>query len=438
MLSHCWIVLMISKLLSQYKLNVDLKKIVHNAGWLLFDKFVRLAFGLFVGVWVARYLGPKTYGELTYVVTLISFFQVIALLGLDSILVRDIANNKREANKILGSALFMRLGAGILSLLSIVFFVWIFNGYNIAILTLLAGGGLVFQCIDTIDIWFQSQSQSKRTVIAKLCSYTITNILRVTCILTNCPLWSFALLLSVDAMLSSIALCYAYRTYKTAEKWKPALKKCKDLLSESWPFLISGVSVILYMRVDQIIIRNILGEKELGVYAASLQFSVLWGFVPFTLSVSIAPYIIRKKKEGLDVYYNALKNTFLLFSALGWGITLFVAALSPFIINAVLGAEYSSGTSVLAVHVITNLFICLGVAQNLWIVNEKKGLLILYKSITGLIVCFISNFILIPIYGIEGAAISAVISQLSACILSNALFCRKILLMQLRAIIFIR
>ncbi|EAW1721605.1 flippase, partial [Salmonella enterica subsp. indica] len=265
---------------------------VHNAGWLLFDKFVRLAFGLFVGVWVARYLGPKTYGELTYVVTLISFFQVIALLGLDSILVRDIANNKREANKILGSALFMRLGAGILSLLSIVFFVWIFNGYNIAILTLLAGGGLVFQCIDTIDIWFQSQSQSKRTVIAKLCSYTITNILRVTCILTNCPLWSFALLLSVDAMLASIALCYAYRTYKTAEKWKPALKKCKDLLSESWPFLISGVSVILYMRVDQIIIRNILGEKELGVYAASLQFSVLWGFVPFTLSVSIAPYII--------------------------------------------------------------------------------------------------------------------------------------------------
>ncbi|EHK0741242.1 flippase [Salmonella enterica] len=429
---------MISRILAQYNLNVDIKKIVHNAGWLLFDKFARLSFGLLVGVWVARYLGPTTYGDLAYVVTLVSFFQVITLLGMDSILVRDIANNKSEANKILGSALFMRLAIGILSLISLVLFVWYLNGYNTAILTLLAGGSLVFQCVDTIDIWFQSQSQSKRTVIAKLCSYTITNILRVACILTNCPLWSFALLLSIDAMLSSLALCYAYKNYKTSGKWKPAFKRCKCLLSESWPFLISGISIILYMRVDQVMIKNILGERELGIYAASLQFSTLWNFVPLTLSVSIAPYIARKKGESSEAYHNSLKNVFLVFSILGWGIASFVAILSPFIINIMLGDKYSSGTSVLAVHVVTNLFICLGVAQSLWIVNERKGTLVPYKSLTGLIICFISNYILIPIYGIKGAAISAVISQLSACILFNAIFCREIFFMQMKALFFLR
>ncbi|HII0648062.1 TPA: flippase [Salmonella enterica subsp. enterica serovar Yopougon] len=429
---------MISRLLTKYNLSVDIRKIIHNAGWLLFDKFARLAFGLLVGVWVARHLGPKTYGELAYVVTLVSFFQVIALLGMDSILVRDISNNKKEANEVLGSALFLRLLSGVLCLFLVVLFTYFFNGYNTAVLVLLAGGSLLFQCVDTIDIWFQSQSQSKRTVIAKLSSYTITNILRVFCILTNFPLWTFALLLSVDAMLASIALFYAYRTYKTTEKWRPGLKKCKEILSESWPFMISGISIILYMRVDQVMIKNMLGEASLGVYAASLQFSTLWNFVPLTLSISIAPYIARKKKDGVEIYKKALKNTFLLFSVLGWMITLFVAALSPFIINIMLGAKYSSGTPVLAVHVITNLFICLGVAQSLWIVNERKGSLVLYKSLTGLIVCFISNFILIPIYGIEGAAISAVISQLSACILFNAIFCREIFFMQLRSLIFIR
>ncbi|EOX8503943.1 flippase [Salmonella enterica] len=429
---------MISRLLTKYNLSVDIRKIIHNAGWLLFDKFARLAFGLLVGVWVARHLGPKTYGELAYVVTLVSFFQVIALLGMDSILVRDISNNKKEANEVLGSALFLRLLSGVLCLFLVVLFTYFFNGYNTAVLVLLAGGSLLFQCVDTIDIWFQSQSQSKRTVIAKLSSYTITNILRVFCILTNFPLWTFALLLSVDAMLASIALFYAYRTYKTTEKWRPGLKKCKEILSESWPFMISGISIILYMRVDQVMIKNMLGEASLGVYAASLQFSTLWNFVPLTLSISIAPYIARKKKDGVEIYKKVLKNTFLLFSVLGWMITLFVAALSPFIINIMLGAKYSSGTPVLAVHVITNLFICLGVAQSLWIVNERKGSLVLYKSLTGLIVCFISNFILIPIYGIEGAAISAVISQLSACILFNAIFCREIFFMQLRSLIFIR
>lgn len=429
---------MISRFLTKYNLSVDIRKIIHNAGWLLFDKFARLGFGLLVGVWVARHLGPKTYGELAYVVTLVSFFQVIALLGMDSILVRDISNNKKEANKVLGSALFLRLLSGVLSLFLVVLFTYFFNGYNTALLVLFAGGSLLFQCVDTIDIWFQSQSQSKRTVIAKLSSYTITNILRVFCILTNCPLWTFALLLSVDAMLASIALFYAYRTYKTPEKWKPGLNKCKEILSESWPFMISGISIILYMRVDQVMIKNMLGEASLGVYAASLQFSTLWNFVPLTLSISIAPYIARKKKDGVEIYKKALKNTFLLFSVLGWVITLFVAALSPFIINIMLGAKYSSGTQVLAVHVITNLFICLGVAQSLWIVNERKGALVLYKSLTGLIVCFISNFVFIPIYGIEGAAISAVISQLSACVLFNAIFCREIFFMQLRALFFLR
>ncbi|MCZ0305635.1 flippase [Escherichia coli] len=428
---------MLSGLLTKYNISIDIRKIINNAGWLLFDKFARLVFGLLVGVWVARYLGPATYGDLAYVITMISFFQVIALLGMDSILVRDIANDRAKANEILGSALVMRLCAGILCLLFVVMVSWLLNGYNTAIMTLLAGGSLIFQCADTIDIWFQSQSQSKRTVISKLFSYTITNILRIVCILTNCPVWAFAVLLSVDAALSSIALCFAYRTFKTQYTWKPVLHKCKTILLESWPFLISGLSITLYMRVDQILIKNLIGESELGIYAASLQFSTLWNFVPLTLSVSLAPYVARKKKEGVREYYNVLKRIFLLFSFIGWGITVFVSALSPFIVEIMLGDKYLNGVGVLAIHVITNLFICLGVAQSLWIVNERKGYLVIYKSLTGLVVCFACNYLLIPVYGIKGAAISAVIAQFSACILFNAVFCREILVMQLKALVFI-
>lgn len=66
---------MLSKLTKKININFEIKKIISNAGWLLFDKFVRLMFGLLVGVWVARYLGPETYGQLAYVITLISFFK---------------------------------------------------------------------------------------------------------------------------------------------------------------------------------------------------------------------------------------------------------------------------------------------------------------------------------------------------------------------------
>lgn len=429
---------MLDRLTQKININFEIKKIISNAGWLLFDKFIRLIFGLLVGVWVARYLGPGTYGQLAYVVTLISFFQVVSLLGMDTILVRDIAHDKEKANQILGTAIIMRFCAGLLCLVVAVSCVGFFNGPYFALLTLLAGGSLIFQCSDTIDIWFQSQSQSKRTVIAKLCSYSVTNIMRIILILYHAPLWGFALLLSIDALLSAMALSYAYKTFKTTDKWKATLARSKSLLSESWPFLISGISIILYMRVDQIMIKNFLGEKPLGVYAASLQFSTLWNFVPVTLSVSLAPYIARKKKESEQAYYNALSNVFLVFSAIGWAITLLISVLSPLIINIMLGASYTDGVGVLTIHVVTNLFIGLGVAQSLWIVNERKGTFILYKSLTGLFVCGIANLILIPLYGIKGAAFAAVLSQISAAMFFNLIFAKKIFLMQLKSLCFLR
>ncbi|MDD8344964.1 flippase [Escherichia coli] len=420
------------------KLNFEIQKIILNAGWLLFDKFIRLMFGLLVGVWVARYLGPGTYGQLAYIVTLVSLFQVVVSLGMDTILVREITCNKNEAAQILGSAIFMRFIVGCISIVLLVGGVTIFNGAYFGVLTLLASGGLLLQCTDTIDIWFQSQSQSKRTVIAKLCSYTITNILRIILIIYNAPLWTFALLLSIDASLSALALTFAYKTFKTAHRWHVSLLRCKALLSESWPFLISGISIILYMRIVQVLIKNIMGEKPLGIYSAAIQFSTLWNFIPLTLSVSLAPYVARKKKESEQIYYQTLCNIFLIFSIIGWCITLTIITLSPFIIEFMLGANYKDGVGVLSIHVITNLFICLGISQSLWIVNERKGTFILYKSITGLVVSVIANIILIPLYGIKGAAIASVLSQITASTIFNLCFAKKIFFMQLKSLFFLR
>ena len=428
---------MLKTLIKKTKLNFEIQKIILNAGWLLFDKFIRLMFGLLVGVWIARYLGPGTYGQLAYIVTLVSLFQVVVSLGMDTILVREITCNKNEAAQILGSAIFMRFIVGCISIVLLIGGVTIFNGAYFGVLTLLASGGLLLQCTDTIDIWFQSQSQSKRTVIAKLCSYTITNILRIILIIYNAPLWTFALLLSIDASLSALALTFAYKTFKTAHRWHVSLLRCKALLSESWPFLISGISIILYMRIDQVLIKN-MGEKPLGIYSAAIQFSTLWNFIPLTLSVSLAPYVARKKKESEQIYYQTLCNIFLIFSIIGWCITLTIITLSPFIIEFMLGANYKDGVGVLSIHVITNLFICLGISQSLWIVNERKGTFILYKSITGLVVSVIANIILIPLYGIKGAAIASVLSQITASTIFNLCFAKKIFFMQLKSLFFLR
>lgn len=87
----------------------NLHAIIHNTGWLLGDKVLRLGMGLIVGAWVARYLGPSQYGELSYVLAFVAFFQVIAQLGFDGIAIRDMARDRESSPVILGTVFRLRL-----------------------------------------------------------------------------------------------------------------------------------------------------------------------------------------------------------------------------------------------------------------------------------------------------------------------------------------
>jgi len=61
-----------------------------SASWLLLDKMVRIFGGLFIGIWIARYLGPSDFGILNYALAYVAFFQVFVGLGLNQIVVREI------------------------------------------------------------------------------------------------------------------------------------------------------------------------------------------------------------------------------------------------------------------------------------------------------------------------------------------------------------
>ena len=163
-------------------MNIDnnLLSIAKNSGWLIFDRLIRLVFGIFVSGWVARYLGPTNFGELAYVMAYIAIFGSVVSVGLDGIVVREITDNKISAGLILGTAFTLRFIFGLISWLMAVLFMTAFYGIDSreVILTALIGTSLIFQAADTIDLWFQSKSQSRRTVLAKITTYILSNLLK--------------------------------------------------------------------------------------------------------------------------------------------------------------------------------------------------------------------------------------------------------------------
>jgi O-antigen/teichoic acid export membrane protein len=90
-----------------------LQKAISNTGWQFADNIVRMGVGLFVGVWVARYLGPEQYGVFSYALAFVALFASVASIGLDEIATRNLVRDPAAKNKILGTTFILKLIAGI-------------------------------------------------------------------------------------------------------------------------------------------------------------------------------------------------------------------------------------------------------------------------------------------------------------------------------------
>ena len=229
-----------------------------------------------VSAWVARYLGPNRFGELNYIFAYLAFFLSVATLGLDGVVVRDLSVDRFEANEILGSSFVLRLIAGVSCWIFAVsgLAIWYrFNSQQI-LLCALAGGSLIFQSFDTIDLWFQSKSQSKRTIIPKFISYLLTTIIKIILLFSfSAPLQAFAFVQTIDSFISAIGLIVSYRRFPAEKPLRASFSRAKDLLRYSYPFMLTAITITFYMRIDQLMIAHFLGYSASGVYAVMLPFS---------------------------------------------------------------------------------------------------------------------------------------------------------------------
>jgi O-antigen/teichoic acid export membrane protein len=390
-----------------------LRKAAGNTGWLLFDRVLRMLIGVTVGAWVARYLGPTQFGELAYIIAFIAFFQVIAGLEADGFIVRDIARDHGDTAAILGTSLRLRIVSGIICWLAAVTLMYLLhpNDRQLCLLAAIVGAMLVFQASDTIDLWFLSQSQSKRTVLAKLISYLFSNGIRVFLLLNKAPLIAFAGVICLESAALAVALFVAYRRFPTDGRWHADIAQAKHLLHLCWPFVASGVMITAYMRIDQIMLREMLGERELGIYAAALPISQAWNIIPAMLVTSLAPFIARKKSRDEAEYHDALVIIFRFFAVVSLSGAVLTALASPWIIRLMYGAQYQASAAVLSTLVFVNLLVFQGMAQSLWVVNNNVRIVTLLGTFLSAMIAIIFNSLLIRTCGIMGAVYAILIAQ---------------------------
>jgi O-antigen/teichoic acid export membrane protein len=271
--------------------------------------------------------------------------------------------------------------------------------------------GAIFQPFEVVDFYFQSKVLSKFVSICKLIQLTISSLIKIFLIYIDSGLFWFVIVSLIDQITLAATLYLAYRCQKIGMYFKHFNRHvAKKLLIDSWPLVLSGLAVMIYMRTDQIMIKEMLGEKEVGLYSAATRISEIWYFVPILITNSIFPAILNVKKDS-PKYLFRLR---VLFSVLVW-IGILVAAITAFIYDWLIiflyGQDYQQAGQVLMIHIWGGIFVALGAASGSWFVSENLQRYALYRTLLGASVNIALNFALIPKYGILGAAIGTVVAQ---------------------------
>ncbi|MBM9577282.1 flippase [Leptospira sp. 201903070] len=421
----------------------NLKKILHNGGWLFFDKIFRMGVGMLLGVWIARYLGPDTYGKLNYVVAYIALVGSFANLGLDGIVVRELIKEKNYKEEILSTSFILQLVAGLLAYSSCLIIILFLrpDESDIFWMVCIIGFTLSLRAVAVIRYWYEAETLAKYFVWLENSLFVIFSILRILLILNGFGIFAFVWLGLIETILNSLGYYLLYNFHNRNFSLRHSnWKRAKSLLRNSWMLMLSGLAVIIYMRIDQIMIGQMIGDEAVGVYTAAVKISEVWYFIPMAIVSSIFPAIIKAKAFDQKLYLERLRLLHSFLFVLSLLIALPMTFLSEPIILFLFGVKFSEAGPILAIHIWAGVFVFLGVASSRYYLTENLQRGELYKSVIGCFFNVFLNYLLIPMFGIKGAAIATVISQFVASILFNLFYkkTREIFFIQLESIYFWR
>jgi O-antigen/teichoic acid export membrane protein len=408
--------------LKSLKNHQGFMKYLKNTSWLLGGNILRMIVGLFIGVWVARYLGPDRFGLLSYSSAFVGLFSAFATLGLDSIVIRALVVDESKRDVLLGTAFWLKVVGSLIVVLLLYIAVHFTNNSSFEnMLIFIIAGGTVLQSFNVIDFYFQSKVLSKYVVYANTISLFISSALKIFLILTKAPLIDFVWLILLDIFISTIGFIFFYYNQGLSLiNWKFQKKVAMQLLKDSWPLILSGLVISIYMRIDQVMIKEMIGSDAVGQYSAAIRISEVWYFIPMTIVSSLFPAIINAKKQSEVLYYERMQKLYDLMAWMAIAIALPMTFLSDWIIHLLYGDAYTEAGKILMTHIWAGVFVFLGVASSKWFVAENMQIYSFYRTLAGAIINIVLNYVLIPIYGIYGAALATLISQAIASYIFNA------------------
>ena len=413
------------KVVQAAKTQLRDNRMLQNTAWIIGERIVQMLISLVITAITARYLTPNDYGIITYTTNFVAMFTSICALGLDGIVVKDIVDDRTREGEIIGTAVVMRFAASLVSMAAIIGLLYLLNPQDS--LLLFAGAlqsvQLIFRSAEIIEFWYQSRLESKYASIIKIIGYLVMSAYKVWLLATQKTVIWFAMSSTIDIAVIAVLYLILFQKHST-HRMSFSMQTVKSLWERGKHFLISSLIVVLYTKMDTIMIQKMLpdGLTQVAYYSVAITVCNMWIFIPQAVTSSARPLIMQLKNKDEALYLKRLKQLYAALFSMGIVFGILFSCCSKLIIRILYSEKYMPAQMSLIIAIWYTGLAVLGTARGIWLICEGKNKYAKNLLIWGVVVNLLLNAVLIPRIGIEGAAIATFVTQFVTCFIAPLLY----------------
>lgn len=401
-----------------------------NSLWMIADRGTNILSAFAWSIILARSLSIENFGAFNAVTASIAILLPVAAFGLNSLLNKILLVNKGQDKNIVLTAFILKIIAGIVC--CIIVNLWFYYGSALEFnkVNFVYSLVILLHSLQVFESLNQAYSTSKVVTFSRFITVFIFLIIKVTLYLLN--ILSLEIALYIQALeffvyFFLLALISSRKHKKILAQSEKLTKtnfsgNSKIMLSGGFLLILSGVAETINLKIDIIMLTELSSLDSVSIYSVATKFSEAGYFFAAAIATSFFPKILKARDDGLEVYYDSLRNLaikLLIMSGIVFAITLILAY--PVIVY-LYGVEYLASYKVLAIHLVASFLVYFRAVFSKWLVAEDLFKYSLLTHLCGGVSNVLLNIWLIPLWGYYGAAASTVISYAMSSYISLLFF----------------
>ena len=404
-------------------LSASERTILQNTSWLVLGEGAYRGSRFVLTVLLARHLGADSFGKWSFALALAALFAILANFGLPTLTVRDIAVDRGHTRSYVGNMVVLKvlLGLATLAIIGVLGAVLGSGRDEIGLIYLLGVFVVVASYGELFDAVFRGHDRMEFEAYAKLLLAGCLLVLGGTLVWKSAPLLSFGVAYIVAAAFSAaFGLVLLFRRFGgfslgiDLDFWKATLRA-------AFPIMLATIAFIAYFRIDLVMLSQMKGDLETGLYSAAYNFVLPAVYLPVLLVTALYPTLSRQAGDISAFRQSYVRATGMLL-VYGMVVAAALVGTRQIVYLWLFGGEYQDSVTLIPIFVGTMALFILAHLNYFVLYAKRREGVVLAVTVASLAVNVALNIALIPKFGMHGAAVSTVATQafvLAALLVNN-------------------